>query len=75
MRRLLTEFRDAGGEAIEVLSAVAFARAIHRIRDPLPRVRLAGILRLRLSRARRKLMDLGDLPPLPAGVVPVWQDW
>ena len=20
-------------------------------------------------------MDLGDLPPLPAGVVPVWQDW
>jgi hypothetical protein len=20
-------------------------------------------------------MDLGDLPPMPAGVVPVWKDW
>ena len=76
MRRLLGEFRDAGGDAIEVLSSVAHAGAIH-----------ASTRRLRACSDCKascgsdyhgpgeSWMDLGDLPPLPAGVVPVWPDW
>jgi predicted metal-dependent phosphoesterase TrpH len=75
MRRLLAEFRDAGGEAIEVLSpshtpeqVVAFAG----------HARVFGLLAsggTDYHGPGESRMDLGDLPELPAGVVPVWNGW
>ena len=62
MRRLLAEFRDAGGDAIEVLSPVAHSGAVHGVRDAVPRVRRSRLVRLRLPRSRRKL----DGPGRPA---------
>jgi predicted metal-dependent phosphoesterase TrpH len=75
MRRLLTEFRDAGGDAIEVLSAS------HSAAQTTTYARHARVLGLKASSGSdfhgtgESSIDLGDLPPLPAGVVPVWGDW
>ena len=75
MRELLAEFRDTGGDAIEVLSSshtpaqtTEFARY----------ARLFGMLASSGSDFHgpgEGWADLGDMPPLPAGVTPVWKDW
>jgi predicted metal-dependent phosphoesterase TrpH len=75
MRRLLAEFRDAGGDAIEILSSS------HTAGQSAEFARLARLFGLRGSCGsdyhgpRESWVDLGDLPPLPAGVVPVWKGW
>ncbi|HEX4883915.1 MAG TPA: 3',5'-nucleoside bisphosphate phosphatase [Casimicrobiaceae bacterium] len=75
MRRLLGEFRDSGGDAIEVLSAShASAQVAHF-------AALARVFGLKASTGSdyhgpgESWLDLGDLPPLPGGTVPVWQAW
>ena len=75
IRELLAEFRDTGGDAIEVLSAshtpaqsTEFAR----------HARIFGFLASSGSDFHgpgESWADLGDMPPLPAGVTPVWKDW
>jgi 3',5'-nucleoside bisphosphate phosphatase len=75
MRELLSEFRDTGGDAIEVLSSshtpaqyTEFARY----------ARVFGMLASSGSDFHgpgESWADLGDMPPLPAGVTPVWKDW
>ena len=75
MRRLLGEFRDAGGDAIEVLTS-AHTPAQYTEYATLCRVfGLRGSSGSDFHGPGESWMDLGDLPPLPAGVVPVWQDW
>ena len=75
MRRLLAEFRAAGGDALEVLSpshtAAQFAEyaALARIFG------LSGSCGSDFHAPGESWMDLGDLPPFPAGVVPVWSRW
>jgi predicted metal-dependent phosphoesterase TrpH len=75
MRRLLGEFRDAGGDAIEVLTSA------HTPAQYTEYATLCRVFGVRASSGSdfhgpgESWMDLGDLPPLPAGVVPVWQDW
>lgn len=75
MRRLLGEFRDAGGDAIEVLTSA------HTTAQYTEYATLCRVFGFRASCGSdfhgpgESWMDLGDLPPLPAGVVPVWQDW
>lgn len=75
MRRLLAEFRDHGGEAIEVLSPshsaaqVAHFAALARLHG------LAGSTGSDWHGPGESWLDLGDLPPLPGGTVPVWKDW
>jgi 3',5'-nucleoside bisphosphate phosphatase len=75
MRKLLGEFRDSGGDAIEVLSsshtpvqATEFAR----------HARVFGLLASSGSDYHgpgESWIDLGDMPELPVGVTPVWKDW
>ena len=75
MRRLLTDFRAAGGDAIEVLSPSHTAAQFAEFAS------LARAFGLRASCGSdfhgpgESWMDLGDLPPLPGGVVPVWSAW
>jgi 3',5'-nucleoside bisphosphate phosphatase len=75
MRRLLSEFRDTGGDAVEVLTSA------HTPAQYAEFGRLARVFGLRGSSGSdfhgpgESRVDLGDLPPLPAGVVPVWKDW
>jgi predicted metal-dependent phosphoesterase TrpH len=75
MRELLGELREAGGDGIEVVSpshtaaqTALFAR----------HARVFGLLASAGSDYHgpgESWVDLGDMPPLPAGVTPVWQDW
>ena len=70
MRRLLGEFRDAGGDGIEVLVVVAHARRSSAEYAGYARVfGLLASVGLRLSRAGREpARPRRDCPPLPAGV-------
>ena len=75
LRRLLQEFKACGGTALEVVSG-------SHSRDDTER--MAGIargLQLKASRGsdyhgpENPWVELGRIPPLPEGCVPVWQDW
>jgi 3',5'-nucleoside bisphosphate phosphatase len=75
MRRLLSEFRDTGGDAIEVLSS-SHTPAQYAEFAALSRV--FGLLASCGSDFHgpgESWMDLGDLPAMPAGVAAVWKDW
>jgi predicted metal-dependent phosphoesterase TrpH len=75
MQSLLEEFRDCGGIGVEVVCGS------HSEDDSLRFARLAGRLGLRASTGsdyhgpEQTWIALGKLPPLPAGCVPIWQDW
>lgn len=72
---LLEEFREAGGQAIEVITASHTRQQYHRF------ARLAIEFGFRASRGsdfhspQESRVDLGELPPLPDSVVPIWHDW
>ncbi len=75
MRRLLTEFREIGGDAIEVLTPS------HTPAQYTEFATYSRVFELRASCGSdwhapgESWMDFGDLPDMPAGVVPVWKDW
>lgn len=75
MRRLLAEFAALGGDAIEVLSASHTAAKVAQF------AALARLHGLGASSGSdfhgpgEGWLDLGDLPSLPGGTVPVWQRW
>ena len=75
MRRLLEEFRDAGGDGIEVLSPshtpAQFAEysAYARVYG------LAASCGSDYHGPGEGWLDLGDLPDMPAGVTPIWSRW
>jgi len=74
MRRLLGEFRDAGGDAIEIISPS------HAAAQSAEYARYARVFGLKGScgsdfHAPDESADFGDLAPLPVGVEPVWSTW
>lgn len=75
VRRLIAEFRDRGGAGIEVLSSSHTAAQVAQFGS------LARVFGLRASCGSdyhgpgESRLDLGDLPPLPAGLTPIWADW
>ncbi len=75
MRELLTEFRDRGGDGIEVLSS---AHTQAQVAEFATHARVLGLLASTGSDYHgpgESSLDLGDLPELPTGVVPVWSRW
>lgn len=75
LQRLFGEFRECGGEAIEVISGSHPPEATQHM------ARLAAEQDFLASAGsdfhdpEKTWMDLGRLPALPAGCVPVWRDW
>lgn len=75
LRRLLGEFKECGGSAMEVVSGS------HTTEDMLRMAGVARALGLKASRGsdyhgpENPWIELGRIPPLPEGCVPVWQDW
>jgi hypothetical protein len=75
LRRLITEFRDCGGAGLEVLSPSHTQAQVAELGG------LARAFGLRASCGSdyhgpgESRLDLGDLPPLPAGLTPIWVDW
>ena len=75
MRQLLAEFRDAGGDAIEVLSSSHSTTQAARFAT-LARIHgFAASAGSDFHGPGEGSLDLGDLPALPAGVEPVWSRW
>ena len=75
MRELLGQFRDLGGDAIEVLSS---SHTVEQFTEFARHARVFGLLASSGSDYHgpgESWVDLGGMPPLPAGVTPVWQDW
>lgn len=75
LKKLLVAFRDSGGEAVEVVCGS------HSRDDALRFAHLAKTYGLLASAGsdyhgpQNHSMDLGPLPPLPDGCVPVWETW
>jgi hypothetical protein len=75
LRRLLAAFRDAGGDAIEVVTSA------HTPQQFAEFARLARVYGLKGSVGSdfhapdESWLDLGGTPPLPEGVTPVWAEW
>ena len=75
MRELLAEFHDSGGDAIEVVSP---SHSFEQTAEYARHARRFGLLASSGSDYHgpgEGWADLGDMPPLPAGVTPVWKDW
>lgn len=75
MLELMNEFRALGGSAIEVVTGSHTVAQHHEF------ARLARSFELLASQGSDyhgqglSHMEMGRLPPLPAGCTPVWQDW
>jgi hypothetical protein len=75
LRELLGEFCDAGGDGIEVVSP---SHSAVQTADFARHARRFGFLASAGSDYHgpgESYVDLGDVPPLPLGLTPVWQDW
>ena len=75
LRKLIAEFKALGGEGIEVVSGS------HSRDDALLMARYAGQFELAASCGsdyhgpENPWIELGALPELPEGCIPLWQDW
>ena len=75
LRRLLTEFKNVGGEGVEVVTGSHSPSQYGEF------ARLAREFGLLASRGsdfhgpEESHLDLGQLPPLPGDLTPVWHDW
>ncbi|MCL2297995.1 MAG: PHP domain-containing protein [Proteobacteria bacterium] len=72
MRRLLEEFRDNGGDAIEVFSPSHTPQQSERFIEYARFYGFKASLGSDFHDPEESYIDLGVLPPLPAGLTPVW---
>lgn len=75
LHRLLSDVRDAGGDAIEVLSPSHTASQVAQFASLARKYGLRGSMGSDYHGPGESSIDLGDLPALPAGVTPVWTNW
>lgn len=72
--KLFTEFKDAGGDAIEVLQSRQTPDQTQRL------IKYAGDYGFLASKGSDfhqpfQWLDIGQLPSIPQQVIPVWHDW
>ncbi|MDR2244829.1 MAG: PHP domain-containing protein [Burkholderiales bacterium] len=72
MRRLLEEFRDSGGDAIEVFSSSHTPSQNERFVEYARFYGFKASLGSDFHDPEESYIDLGALPPLPSGLTPVW---
>ena len=74
-RALFAEFRDLGGDAIEVVSPSHDASQFGEFAALARALGLAASCGTDFHGEGESRFDFGELPPLPAGTVPVWANW
>jgi len=74
-RALLTEFKEAGGEALEVISGSYPHGAMPALATYAQRYELLASVGSDYHGPGLSRNELGRLPALPAGCVPVWAEW
>lgn len=75
LRQLLGEFRECGGAAIEVISGSHTPEANRHFAGVAAEHGFLASAGSDYHGPEKTWMDLGKLPPLPDGCIPVWQDW
>jgi hypothetical protein len=75
LKKLLGEFRAAGGAAIEVVSGSHSRDDMFRFAQFAHSFGLLASSGSDFHGPQNYYMDLGPLPPLPDGCIPVWQTW
>lgn len=75
LRRTLAAFRDAGGEAVEVVCGSSDRQAVLTATGQVLRAGLKGSVGSDFHTPGNPWIELGRLRPLPSAVTPVWQDW
>jgi hypothetical protein len=75
LKKLLGEFRDCGGEAIEVVSGSHSRDDMFRFANLAVRYGLLASAGSDYHGPEFRYLDLGRLEPLPAECTPVWSRW
>lgn len=75
LRRLLGEFREMGGAGLEVVSGTAPPGEVQSSAEYARRFGLLASSGSDFHGPAQGWPKLGRLPPLPAGLVPVWSVW
>lgn len=75
LKKLLGEFRDAGGEALEVISGSHSRDDAFRFAHFAQHYGLLASAGSDYHGPQNCYFDLGPLPPLPDGCTPVWEHW
>ncbi|QSA96979.1 PHP domain-containing protein [Methylococcus sp. EFPC2] len=75
LRRLFAEFKEAGGEAMEVISGTSSPNDIQTMAQHAKRFGLLASLGSDFHSPEHSWLKLGKLPPLPEGLTPVWSRW
>lgn len=73
MKRLLTAFKDAGGQGIEVVTGRCTNDEIKLVNDYANRFELAGSVGSDFHNPANPWVELGRLQPLPDNVTPIWE--
>ncbi len=73
MSRLLSAFKQAGGQGIEVVTGRCNADEIKLVADYANRFDLAGSVGSDFHSPSNQWVELGRLAPLPANIKPVWE--
>ena len=73
MKRLLTAFKEAGGQGIEVITSRINADEIRLVADYAARFDLAGSVGSDFHSVVNPWVELGRLAPLPKNIKPVWE--
>ncbi|MDD1633632.1 MAG: PHP domain-containing protein [Methylococcaceae bacterium] len=73
MKRLLTAFKEAGGQGIEVITARNNPDEIRLVADYAARFELAGSVGSDFHSEANQWVELGRLAPLPKNIKPVWE--
>jgi predicted metal-dependent phosphoesterase TrpH len=73
MKRLLTAFKDAGGQGIEVVTGRINADEIRLAANYAARFQLAGSMGSDFHSPANPWVELGRLAPLPGNIKPVWE--
>jgi predicted metal-dependent phosphoesterase TrpH len=75
MRRLLAEFKESGGVALEVISGTGNPNEIQTAVENARRFDLLASVGSDFHSPEHNWLKLGRLPPLPLGATPVWRLW
>lgn len=75
LRRLLVDFKEVGGQGIEVVSGTASPGDIQASSEYAKRFGLLASVGSDFHGIEHGWPKLGRLPPLPKGLEPVWADW
>ncbi len=75
LRQFMQEFKDAGGEALEVVSGSHSAGEAQGMAQYAKRFDLLASCGSDYHGPEQPWIELGKLPALPEGCTPVWQNW